>query len=185
MIPPLDRVSGLLPPGRHRCSEAEVEAEFVSCPRFASSPTRKDIWQDWGDVRDLLQNSIKVYAAWLGGSFTSAKLNPEDLDVTFLVSGDDCRKCSPADQRIVSLFSGGSYVKTALRVKLDTYLLPWECVLQPQAGANPVHDAYYWARGQWDDWWQRSRINPKGTPPVPAEAVPRRGYLEVQISDYS
>jgi hypothetical protein len=184
VIPALDPATGLLPLGRHRCSESEVEAAFVSAAEFATSPTRPEIWRDWEAALQLLRAAVTVHAAWLGGSFTTAKIDPEDLDVTFLVNGEDFRGRSPQDRQIVALFTYGSRVKTVLGIKLDTYLIPWECIPQPQPGADGVQDQYFWARGHWDDWWQRQRLTPKGTPPTPADALPRRGYLEVSLSDY-
>jgi hypothetical protein len=34
----------------------------------------------------VLQSAVTVHAAWIGGSFTTSKLDPEDIDV--LVTGE-------------------------------------------------------------------------------------------------
>ena len=181
VIPALDPATGLLPVGRHACTEAEVEAMFVSAPQFAASPTRADVWAHWKLAVGVLQASALVHAAWIGGSFSTAKPDPADIDVTFIVNRADYRLRPPQDQQVVSAFDGQlSAVAPALEV--DSYLIGWECCLF--ARGVPHHETYFADRGYWDDWWQRSRTGPKGTPPVPADARPRRGYLEVLFSDY-
>jgi hypothetical protein len=185
VIPGLDPGTGLLPVGRYPCSEAEVEARFVQAPEFAGSMTRSDIWRDWQAVLQLLQASVTVHAAWLGGSFTTAKIDPDDMDVTFLFNADDYRGRPPRDQQIVDLVGTAQQVKAVLGLRVDSYAIPWECVPQsPGIGANWVHDQYYWARGYWDDWWQRCKTSGKGSPPVSADAPPQRGYLEVLLGVY-
>ena len=184
VVPARDPASGLLPLGRHVCSESEVEAAFVSAAEFAASPTRADIWRDWQQGVRLLRTAVTVHAAWLGGSFTTSKVDPADLDVTFVINGADMRTRSLPEQKIITLF-GTSQVKAALGLQLDSYAVPWESIPQPQnAGLNGFGDPYYWARGHWDDWWQRRRLSPRTTPPGPADTSPRRGYLEVPFSDY-
>lgn len=186
MIPALDPATGLLPPGRHVCTEAEVEAAFVAAPEFSGSLTRSGIWDHWLQARELLQRSVLVHAAWIGGSFTTSKIDPEDIDASFVINADNYRQREVPDQQVVSLFNTGSHVKAVLGLRVDSYVIPWECVSQPlPAGLNMVHDMYYWARGYWDDWWQRYRTGGHGSPPVPADAIPRRGYLEVLLSDYA
>ncbi len=185
MVPERDPASGLLPLGRHVCSESEVEVAFVSAAEFTGSPTRASIWRDWQRAARLLRTAVTVHAAWLGGSFTTSKVDPEDLDVTFVINGADMRTRSPQEQKIITLFATGGQVKAALGLKLDSFVIPWECIPQPQnVGLNGVGDPYYWARGHWDDWWQRRRLSPKTVLPGPADASPRRGYLEVPFSDY-
>lgn len=186
MLPALDSATGLLPPGRHVCSAAEVELAFVRDIAFFGSATRPVIWSDWNDALGVLQSAVTVHAAWIGGSFTTSKVDPEDIDVTFVINGAEVRSLGLPEQKVVTLFYRPGYVKFHLGLKVDSYLLPWEC---PPSPLPPwwasVQDSYYRARGYWDDWWQRARQSPKGSPPVPAEALPRRGYVEVLFSDYT
>lgn len=182
MLPCPDPGTGLLPRGRYVCTAKEVEIAFVTKNAFAGSSTRRKIWADWTEALGLLQSSVTVHAAWVGGSFTTSKLDPDDIDVTFIINGEDLRQRDPDDQRIVSLFKGNNRVKLQLDLRVDSYAFPWEpCA--PGVG-NKIHDEHYGARGYWDDWWQRARQTPKGTPSVRGDAVPRRGYLEVLVSDY-
>ena len=184
MIPPLDPATGLLPLGRQVCSADEVEIAFVKDILFFGSATRRAIWDDWNDALSTLQSTVIVHAAWIGGSFTTSKLDPEDIDVTFVINGADLRQRSVPEQQIIAPFVGGGQLKSVLGLQVDSYILPWECLPDPSQGMNYFRDQYYVWRGYWDDWWQRARQTPKGSPPVPADALPRRGYLEVLVSDY-
>jgi len=187
MIPPVDPASGLLPLGRHHCTEAEVEAAFVSASGFATSSSRAAIWSAWQQAVAFLQTAVTVHAAWLGGSFTTSKMDPEDLDATFIVNADDYRRRSTPEQQIVTLFAT-SQVRTRLSLRVDSYIIPWEQTPQPLSpGFGPFQERYFRQRGYWDDWWQRQRQTPKTnppTPPNPRDAVPLRGYLEVPFSAY-
>jgi hypothetical protein len=186
VLPALDPATGLLPRGRHVCSEAEVEAAFVTADAFAASVTRPGIWKDWRDALSLLRFAVTVHAAWIGGSFTTSKLDPADLDVTFIIDGTEQRSRGPQQQKIISLFQGRGQVKSVLKLRIDSYILPWEYVPSvPPAGLFPVQDVYYRARGYWDDWWQRTRAAPASGQSAQADALPRRGYLEVPVSDYT
>lgn len=188
MLPLLDPVTGFLPSGRHGCSASEVEVAFVRDIAFFGSPTRRAIWNDWNQALTVLQSAVTVHAAWIGGSFTTSKLDPEDIDVAFIINAADFRQRSAQDQHIVSLFMRPGQVKANLGLGVDSYIIPWEClpaVTPPGTTMSYFQDSYFWARGHWDDWWQRARLTPKGSPALPADALPRRGYLEVLISDYT
>jgi hypothetical protein len=185
VIPALDAATGLLPVGRHVCTTADVEAAFVSAPKFAASVTRSSIWVDWQQSVAVLQSAVMVHAVWIGGSFTTAKVDPQDIDVTFLISAEDYAQRQPQDLRVVSQFMGAGQLKTAMGLQVDSFIVGWVGVPQPlPPGRDAAQDQYYWARGHWDDWWQRSRIAPAGAPPGVADASPRRGYLEVLFSVY-
>jgi hypothetical protein len=171
----------MLPRGRHVCTAGEVEIAFVKDIAFFGSATRPVLWKDWNAALATLQSSVIVHAAWIGGSFTTTKMDPDDIDVTFMINADDYHQRSRPDQQIVSIFRGNGRVRADLGLRVDSYLIAWERYL---GSTQPVPLEYFWARGHWDDWWQRARQTPKGAPPTPGDAVPRRGYLEVLLSDY-
>lgn len=159
---------------------------FVNDERFSESASRSAIWSDSNDALATLQSAATVHAMWIGGSFTTSKLDPGDIDVTYIVNADKARALQveqEQEKKILSIFNTPGLVKSELGLNVDSYLLFWEWVPSP-FGMNSFQDRYYRARGYWDDWWQRVQQGPKGSPPIPADAVPRRGYLEVPVSDY-
>jgi hypothetical protein len=186
VLPSLDTSTGLLPVGRHVCAADEVESMFVSDAAFSESVSRRQIWSDWTDALALLQSAVPVHAVWIGGSFTTSKLDPGDIDVLYVVNAEAVRALQGEQEtKIVNIFNTPGQVKAELALNVDTYLLFWECIQFPLPyGMNVFQDQHYRTRGYWDDWWQRVQQGPKGSPPVPADTVPRRGYLEVPVSDY-
>lgn len=183
-IPDLGQ-SGLLPFGRYRCSMSEVRDRFVLHPDFACSTTRKVIWQHWLQAKDTLKSLVPVHAAWLGGSFTTAKLDPDDLDVVFVVNGAATNAITnPAARQALVLFAA-SGLRALRGWRLDTFVLEWVPIAQPGELRDVVDEEYYSWRGHWDDFWQRQRTGGKNDPITPADAVPRRGYLEVRFSEYT
>jgi hypothetical protein len=185
VLPPLDPSTGSLPLGRYVCTAAEIEEMFVTGEVFFDSISRPQIWSDWNEALAVLQSAVTVHAVWIGGSFTTAKVDPGDIDVTYVVSASQIRGLGQEELKVVGIFNTKDAVKQQLGLNVDTFLLPWECVTSPvDPGSDGLQDLYYWIRGHWDDWWQRERQGPKEAPPEPADAVLRRGYLEVPVSDY-
>lgn len=183
-IPDSFRVTGLLPLGRYQCTEREIRAEFVEHPDFSSSVTRGKIWNDWETARDTVRSLMTVHAVWIAGSFTTTKLDPGDVDVVFVVNGNEYDALPPNEQAIASLFARGSVGAVHHNLQVDSYMIPWRCFPIPNPGADPAQQAYFINRGYWDDFWLRNRSGPKGSSPVFEDAVPKRGYLEVSYDDY-
>lgn len=159
---------------------------FVKDAAFSRSASRPRIWSDWNDALALLQSAVTVHAVWIGGSFTTSKLDPGDIDVTYIVNADEIRRLQGEEElKIIGIFNTPGRVKSEFTLDVDSFLIPWECVPSPAPpGHSTLQDIYYWARGHWDDWWQRERQGPKDSPPGPPDTVVRRGYLEVPVSDY-
>jgi hypothetical protein len=119
VIPPLNPTTGLLPQGRHVCSAAEVEDMFVKDSVFPGSSTRSKIWNDWNDGLALLQSAVPVHAVWIGGSFTTSKLDPGDIDVTYVANAEQARlQQGVQEQKTINTFSTPGSVKATLQ--LDT-----------------------------------------------------------------
>lgn len=88
--------SFLLPEGMHICDMAEVEQKMVK--PFATSTTRRPIFE--GLSRYL--NDCQIHGIsgriWLDGSFVTGKNNPGDVDVVSLVSADLLRRLDATNQ---------------------------------------------------------------------------------------
>ena len=104
-----------LPHGRWACTPADVEAAFVT----GHGPERAAIWQDWLTTLAVLKSLVgTVPAAWLSGSFLSAKPVPGDIDSVFLVDAADLRSAhlalSPQEWSLVNTLAGGGGAKATL-----------------------------------------------------------------------
>lgn len=174
MIPAFDS-EGFLPPGRFPATLTEIAAQLATTPR------RQKVWDDFLDVTSVLMGEGQpICAAWIGGSFLSAKPDPGDVDVVYLIRRD-VLVAPPRNFEVIL----GDLMTQRLRADgfdVDTYVLPWV----PFAG----HDTSKWsreyieyqrARGYWDDFWMRRR---DADPRTELNTHPRRGYLEVILDGY-
>lgn len=171
-------VEGHLPMGRWVCSVDDVADAFVAS--MASSTRRADLWRDWSRLLVALRRlPISVPACWIGGSFTTDKASPGDVDCVFVLADADVRRALALGPReaefLRSVSSSG--VKANYGLDIDTYVLTW----RPEPGVAPSRsaDAYHQSRGYWDDLWLRMRDSDPQT-----GALPRRGYLEVIVDGY-
>jgi hypothetical protein len=80
-----DLVDGLLPPGRHPATVADVRAALVD--PFSGSTTRAAIFTFWEDRRRAITDLVEVVGEWLDGSFTTDKPDPADLDLVTIIDG--------------------------------------------------------------------------------------------------
>ena len=88
--------SFLLPEGMHVCTLSEVEEAMVK--PFATSQTRRRIFD--GVSRYLADCQIHGVSGriWLDGSFVTGKNNPGDVDVVSLVSNDLIHRLNSSNQ---------------------------------------------------------------------------------------
>jgi len=157
-IPPLD-VSGRVPIGRHITDVTEVEERFVA--PFVRSVRREPLYSGWRSRRQAIVAVLAgIQMEWVGGSFASGKLDPDDLDVvTFLDSA--ALAALPQDERekVQDLVEGRPISRHA-----GTH--GW--LVAVYAPGSPEHERYLRARGYWDDLWSRDY---DGT---------ERGFLDVR-----
>jgi hypothetical protein len=180
---------GNLPHGRHRVTEIEVYERFVTHPEFVASSTRPEIWAQYEDARELLKGAIRVHAVWVGGSFTTSKLDPQDIDAVFLVSARDYARASKEDKQVVDAFAPrrnafGVAVRGHPFNRVDSFVLHWRPWPNPDPNASAEAAQYCQARGYWDDFWQRLRKGSKDAPPTWHDGLPERGYLEVELDAF-
>lgn len=189
-VPQFDPSTGALPRGRFPCQLEDVHAEFVAAPWASVSATRGEIW-------DGFLKTIGLYraidpglpeAVWIGGSFVTNKVDPDDIDVTFLLREDRYEALSNKKQHRVDRISarerGGAVSRLRAKLGLRVDCFHFVCVVAPWpwAADMSVDEAtYFRTRGLWDDWWQRILGGPKGSPASPTDALPRRGFLEVPL----
>lgn len=199
-IPPFNE-QGHLPPGRYSVTLEQLEERFVRHADFASSETRPDRWRGfreyislWKDVQRRVEQDLDrplVKAIWLGGSFISAKLDPNNVDLALFVDGDSLAICKQKGQSgRISLLSGRDKMTRTLHVTPS--IVPYRYVRSPwdmyrdnpayQAPYTGEHFRYVGQRGCFDDWWLRMRPEgeDKGAPTAHTGAW-ARGYVEVML----
>lgn len=181
-IPRLDPVTGWPPLGRFGCTIAEFEAEFVNPEWAKASATRQAIWGEFWTATKLLLESTSpslTHSAWIGGSFASSKLDPDDIDVTYLLDGRSYDNLSTSKRRRLDTFSQKDALRNKTGLRVEPFVLITRLVIAPEKG-TAEENTYFLLRGNWDDHWQRCRTSPdKSDPRTLDDARPRRGYLEV------
>ncbi|MFF0409918.1 DUF6932 family protein [Kitasatospora sp. NPDC004745] len=186
--------NGFLSPGRYRVDPETAERLLVSDARFEGSRTRRQLWDGLESYlsrffeledrhRDAVGSLSLVHALWLGGSYVSTKLDPQNIDLTVLI-----------DERAVASMhglAGTRWLTSAFsrKARLAEFgVSPLRVGYRPIASVfraeqlEPSEQEYLRERGAWDDWWQRCRIDGVDkTEPTVESAAPRRGYLEVTL----
>ncbi|MGW3691935.1 DUF6932 family protein [Streptomyces sp. NPDC005125] len=185
---------GFLPPGRYRLDPDGAERLLVSDERFRASATREQLWAGletylsrFFDLEEKHRNEIGVHqlihAIWLGGSYVSSKINPQNIDLTVLI---DERAASAMKGLEGSRWLSSAFNRKARLAELGVSPLrvgyrPVISVFRAEL-LDPEDQAYLRERGAWDDWWQRCR--PDGvdkSEPTLETVAPQRGYLEVTL----
>jgi len=186
-VPQLDASLGFLPTGRHRATEEDIYARYVADPEFAESATRSTAWDEYSLGRDLLRSKVRIHAVWMGGSFLTSKVDAKDVDALFIINARDYRRADKAAQQVVDSFNprrgpDGKFVRGHGLTQLDSFVLFWDPFSPFDYGSDQNHLVYAAGRGYWDDFWARDRHNkPDGVPPHWRDALPQRGYLEVEL----
>lgn len=193
MVPDF-RPDGHLPPGRYSVTLDEAEQLLVEHPRFAHSASRRRLWDGlesylYGfvaledDHAEILNGMPLIHRLWLGGSFVSTKLDPDNVDASVLIDDQACAliKGQPGTRWLTKAFhrehTHAQFGVTALRIGYR----PVASIFKADTLALKEVE-YFRDRGIWDDWWQRCRLEgQEDAPPSTESAAPVRGYLEVTL----
>lgn len=178
---------GHLPRGRFPCDLDELETLFVDAPQYAASATRGPVFEEFLSAVELLRafSGDLIEGVWIGGSFVTGKLDPDDIDCLFVLSGPAFDSLpSNAQRGKVERFNRKGYLRDKHGLRVESFLLirtpfanPWH-----RGGVHPEAAPYAQVRGAWDDWWLRTRTGEsQDDEPLVEDAEPRRGYLEVTL----
>lgn len=176
---------GLLPVGRHAASLPEIHTHFVL--PFTGSRTRSEVWEGFLDYLsswDEAEHAIGVEVlrgVWIGGSFTSAVVNPSDIDVSPIYEQTAMSDLTgtPGIGDLKRLFAHRERVRDSYKV--EPFPVPWlpiASTLYPKR-LTPAERDTLAVRGGVDAWWGRARPSGPRTAPVPPTTLADRGYLEV------
>lgn len=178
---------GYLPRGRFPCTLDDLEDHFVDDSRFDGSATRGEIFEHFLSAVDLLKSfsPTLIEGVWVGGSYVTDRLDPDDIDCLFVLSGPAFDALPSNNKRSqVQRFNTKGYLREKFHLRVESFLLVRVPFANPwlKGGVHPEAAPYTQVRGAWDDWWLRTRTGegPEEEPRIES-AEPRRGYLEVTL----
>ncbi|MFI7347120.1 DUF6932 family protein [Streptomyces sp. NPDC049936] len=182
-LPAFDPVTECPPPGRFPLTWDEVESDLVKTECFTHSSTRGQLLGELRTHHALVELATgAVGRLWLAGSFVSGKVDPQDIDVTYLIPpGAYARAMADADVVDDLDNLGTKDWCTRHNMRVDAYVL---CLPETEdfrslgvAGAMASGDHKVFENlGVYDEVWQRCRSGQNGIP----EGA-RRGYVEVLL----
>ncbi|MFF9329459.1 DUF6932 family protein [Streptomyces sp. NPDC014776] len=177
-LPSLDPATGLLPPGRYAATLDELYSTLVVS---TGSAIRREIWEEWSTHRTMVETQVgEISRMWVGGSFVSNKLDPSDVDVTYLVSA---HHYDALDQETLvdldDLTDAGWCADVGMRVDALILRLPKRLPVSQMAPRLLDRETSESFRdlGLYDEVCQA--IKPPAAHSVPSEL--RRGYVEVLL----
>lgn len=130
----------------------------------------------------LVRKVVPVCAVWVSGSFLTDKEAPSDIDVVLLIDEDHVEALPADGARHLVTRQGLVALAHRRNFQIDAFVINWRA--RPSPRTTPADDAYLRTRGYWDDFWLRSRTQPKSEAPTRDSAIPRRGYVEVIVDGY-
>ncbi|WP_406493770.1 hypothetical protein OG936_09060 [Streptomyces sp. NBC_00846] len=167
--PAFDPVTECPPPGRFPLTWDEVESELVKANGFAESSTRGGLLEELRVHFALVELATgTVGRLWLARSFVSGKVDPEDVDVTYLIPPDAYARAMADPDTVDQIDNLGTKdwcVRQGLRV--DAYVLRLPETEDFRAlgvtGAMAVDDHKVFEHlGVYDEIWQRCRSGRNG-----------------------
>lgn len=145
-IPAFDD-AGNLPEGPHDATPDEIREHFVDA--VAGSLTRRMIFEWWSHHRAALLEIVQVGEQWLGGSFVSAKPDPNDIDLVTVVDGPAYDELPRHRQLLIRPLIAGNYTEQI-----------WRCDAYPvfsYPDGHPGRDAYKVAFDFWQEHFGHDR----------------------------
>ncbi len=108
----------LLPVGFHPMTVAGVRRLCVD--RFPHSVTRPGVMENLSSLVDLINQRSFAAELWINGSFTTQKLNPDDVDLVLVIKAKVFLKLDGAQRSFCDWFRTSSLYE---RYKCDNYFL--------------------------------------------------------------
>nr|WP_125263136.1 hypothetical protein [Streptomyces alboflavus] len=153
----------------------EVESVLVRAGTFQESRTRSELWDELQAHKAMVGCVVgSVGRIWLAGSFVSSKLDPEDVDLAYLLDAVDYEAVTaPSDVTDLANLGDREWcVRNGMRI--DAYILKSPATKDftdlGVTGAMAAGDGEaFQMLGLYDEIWQRCRTGNNQ----------RRGYVEV------
>lgn len=184
MLPVLDSTTGLIPFGRYNVTLDDIKRYYVDDVRFATSSTRAPIWSDFGEATKGLRSIVPVVCVWIGGSFLTCKIDPDDIDLVYWCHDTELSNVTDPRARHLLQEFAHNRIRAGTELRVDTRICPWHMDPEADKRATLEHQNYSQHRGFWDDFWMRMRSGPKDQPAQLTDALPKRGYFEVCLDGF-
>lgn len=159
-----DQYGLIQPDRRHKISSEKFKEAFVDS--FSNSETRSQIYSNYLNFTDSFSKEVtSSFAQWIGGSFTTQKENPNDIDVLTILSKSDY-------ERNKILMESKFNKRAKLFPFVDSYFLQAPATLDSN---DPLFksDLVYWVHQ-----FSYTRKNRKGR-------RQSRGYIEIIFNSFS
>lgn len=145
---------GYLEPGFHDLNINEIRDKFVD--RFSNSTTRKDILDGYINyLSDLGSCGVMQAELWIDGSFSTAKENPNDIDMVLVIDKDVLDNIPEDKHDTISVLMDPKQAR--IKYKCDAYLLVKVDTNHSDYGS------YINMRSYWRGWFSFDRKEiPKG-----------------------
>jgi hypothetical protein len=111
---------GNLPAGFHEWSLGEIETNLVD--RFPASETRRRNYEGYLRHRDAVSHLVVQAEQWIDGSFSTAKENPNDIDLLTIIQVSELEAMPLPQQQSLSQLFARTSVKQ--QYHCDSFLLP-------------------------------------------------------------
>lgn len=108
----------ILAPGIHDLTEPELENHFLS--GFTESGTRAELIDNLKQFLAALSALGIEFEVWLDGSFTTLKMDPNDIDLVAFASAKEIETLAPDKQSLAKTLLGNN-VAIRQNLKLDVY----------------------------------------------------------------
>lgn len=114
--------SPLLNAGIHDFNRSDLEKTFLQA--FPSSNTRRSLIHGLNSYIEQLSKFNIEIEMWLDGSFTTNKLNPNDIDLVMFAAESDVNRLPPFEQQKLAALLDNRSVRT--KFGCDVYFSPKE-----------------------------------------------------------
>lgn len=153
MIPKFDN-NGNLPAGFIASELKEFEERFVD--DFQDSTTRQEIFNGYVRYSGKLNTLNVATIQWVNGSYTTSKINPEDIDFVTHIDAIELDELGKELQEKFTKLTDKSRAKSECRC--DVYFIAVYPPENPELYESTKEDIEYWSK-----WFAHDRENnPKG-----------------------
>lgn len=146
-----DSLGNLFPYQRSECKINDCVNLLVN--NFPASQTRQILFDNLLKYRAAIFSELnQTFAQWLNGSFTTQKLNPNDIDLANLIPYNDALDATI--ESLLPFFTVGGSLET---YQVDAHLIPIYSETDPRFENTKLRLAYF------EHWFGHDRNdNPKG-----------------------